>query len=460
MAEGKKLNKEHLQAIKHGNGPLLIIAGAGTWKTTVITERIKYLIEKKLARPEEILALTFTEKAAREMETRIDIALSYGYTNMWVMTFHSFCERILRQNALHIGLDPRFKLTSEAETTQLIRKNLFKFKLNYFRPLGNPYKFIGGMIQHFSRLQDEDINTRDYVAWAKKQDDEKWFELANAYKTYEELKIKNGLMDFGDLITKTLKLLRDRPNVLKEYQKQFKYILIDEFQDTNYSQNCLAILLTKKTTQNITVVGDDDQSVYRFRGAAVSNIIQFRKNFPKTKVVVLTKNYRSTQEILDRSYDLIQHNNPDRLEVVEGINKKLISERKEVGTKVSFIHVDRVENEADEVSKEILRQAQDHGYDFKDIAILVRANNHAEPFSRALARHGIPYQFLGPGRLFKQSEVIDLISYLKVLYNFEDSVSFYRILSSKEFNVNPFDIAKVGNYARKNNISLFEAAEH
>ncbi len=454
----KKLNKEQLQAIKHGNGPLLIIAGAGTGKTTVITERIKYLIEKKLARPEEILALTFTEKAAREMETRIDIALPYGYTNMWVMTFHSFCERILRQNALHIGLDPRFKLTSEAETTQLIRKNLFKFKLNYFRPLGNPYKFIGGMIQHFSRLQDEDINTRDYVAWAKKQDDEKWFELASAYKTYEELKIKNGLMDFGDLITKTLKLLRDRPNILKEYQKQFKYILIDEFQDTNYSQNKLAILLANKE-QNINVVGDDDQSVYRFRGAAVSNIIQFRKNFSKTKVVVLTKNYRSTQEILDRSYDLIQHNNPDRLEVVEKIDKKLISEKKLKGDKLTFIHADRVENEADEVSKEILRQAQDHGYDFKDIAILVRANNHAEPFSRALARHGIPYQFLGPGRLFKQSEVIDLISYLKVLYNFEDSVSFYRILSSKEFNLDGRQIAEIGNLARKNNISLFEAAE-
>src|SRR5260221_5676315 len=456
MAEGKKLNKEHLQAIKHGNGPLLIIAGAGTWKTTVITERIKYLIEKKLARPEEILALTFTEKAAREMETRIDIALPYGYTNMWVMTFHSFCERILRQNALHIGLDPRFKLTSEAETTQLIRKNLFKFKLNYFRPLGNPYKFIGGMIQHFSRLQDEDVNPQEYLKWAEKQEDEKWFELANAYKTYEELKIKNGLMDFGDLITKTLKLLRSRPNILKEYQKQFKYVLIDEFQDTNYAQNCLAILLTQKD-KNITVVGDDDQSVYRFRGAAVSNIVQFRKNFPKTKVVVLTKNYRSTQVILDRSYDLIQHNNPDRLEVVEGIDKKLKSERKIKGQEVEFIHTDRVENEADEVAKKIKELSKK--YDYKDFAILVRANNHAEPFSQALLRHGIPYQFLGPGRLFKQPEIIDLISYLRVLYNFEDSVSFYRVISMDIFNINPRDIAVIGNSARKFNISLFEAAE-
>ncbi|CAN5343089.1 hypothetical protein BH10PAT1_BH10PAT1_2060 [soil metagenome] len=459
----KKLNKEQVQAIKHGTGPLLIIAGAGTGKTTVITERVKYLIEKKLAKPEEILALTFTEKAAKEMEERIDIALDYGQTNMWIMTFHSFCEKILRQNALHVGLDPKFKLTSEAETVQLIRNNLFSLKLNYFRPLGNPNKFIGGMIQHFSRLQDEDIKTDEYLKWASaaaeaKADKEKWLELANAYKTYEELKTKNGYLDFGDLITKTLKLLRDRPNILKEYKEQFKYILIDEFQDTNYAQNQLAILLSNKQ-QNINVVGDDDQSVYRFRGAAVSNIIQFRKNFSKTKVVVLTKNYRSTQEILDRSYDLIQHNNPDRLEVVEKIDKKLVSARKEKGEKVEFIHVDRVENEADEVVKEIVKLANLKKYNWSDFAILVRANNHSEPFNRALDRAGIPYQFLGPGRLFKQPEVIDLISYLKVLYNFSDSTAFYRILTMDEFKISGREIAKLGIYARKYNVSLFEAAE-
>ena len=455
------LNKEQIEAIKHKTGPLLVIAGAGTGKTTVICERIKYLIEKKLARPEEILALTFTEKAAKEMEERVDIALPYGYTNMWIMTFHSFCERVLRQQALQIGLDPRFKLTSEAETTQLIRTHLFKFKLNYFRPLGNPYKFIGGLIQHFSRLQDEDINSSEYLKWAKKSKEIKWIELANAYKVYEELKIEKALMDFGDLITKTLKLFRERPNVLKEYQKQFKYILIDEFQDTNYAQNQLAIMLAGKL-KNINVVGDDDQSVYRFRGAAVSNIIQFRKNFPKTKVVVLTKNYRSTQEILDRSYDLIQYNNPDRLEVVEKISKQLLSMLdidKKHGEKVTFIHTDRVENEADSVADKIIELVKKEKYKWSDFAILVRANNHAEPFSRAFARKGINYQFLGPGRLFKQPEVIDLISYLKVLYNFEDSVSLYRILSLSVINLNPRDIAKIGNQARKYNTSLFEVME-
>ena len=168
IASDIKLNKEQLAAIKYGKGPLLIIAGAGTGKTTVITERIKYLILSKLAKPDEILALTFTEKAAREMEERVDVAMPYGYTQMWISTFHSFCDRVLRAEALHIGLDPRYKLMTEAETIQFLRNNLFAFKLDYFRPLGNPTKFIDGMLQHFSRLQDEDIDPRAYLAYAKK----------------------------------------------------------------------------------------------------------------------------------------------------------------------------------------------------------------------------------------------------------------------------------------------------
>lgn len=458
-----KLNKEQIEAIKFGAGPLLIIAGAGTGKTTVITERIKYLILGKRAKPSEILALTFTEKAAREMEERVDVSMPYGYTQMWIMTFHSFCDRILRREALHIGLDPRYKLMSEAEDVQLIRKNLFKLELNYFRPLGNPTKFIAGMLQHFSRLQDEDVSPNDYLSWVRKQkgktpeekvEIKKWQELSKAYKAHDEIKVKEGLMDFGDLIVKTLKLFRDRPNILSEYKKQFKYILVDEFQDTNYSQNELVKLLSGRGG-NITVVADDDQSIYRFRGAAVSNVIQFRKSFPKTKIVVLTKNYRSTQEILDRSYDLIQFNNPDRLEVVEKIDKKLKSQTAKDGEEIEFIHSDRVENEADEIAKKI----KDLKVDWKDIAILVRANNHSEPIMRALSRKGIPYQFLGPGRLFKQPEIVDLISYLKVLYNFEDSVAFYRILGNDYFDIPGRDIASMGNYAKKYNKSLFEAAE-
>ncbi len=467
-----KLNKEQVKAIKFGGGPLLIIAGAGTGKTTVITERIKHLILSKKVKPSEILALTFTEKAAREMEERVDVALPYGYTNMWIMTFHSFCDRILRDSALNIGLDPKYKLMSEAETTQFIRNNLFKFDLDYFRPLGNPTKFIGGVLQHFSRLQDEDVSPRDYLSYAKKLrrveklEIKKTKELANAYRTYEELKTKEGVMDFGDLIVKTLKLFRDRQNVLKEYQKRFKHLLIDEFQDTNYAQyELIKLLAGPKNNANITVVGDDSQSIYKFRGAAVSNILSFRKDYKKVKTITLIKNYRSTQIILDSAYRLIKFNDPDTLEAQLGISKELISVKKEKGEKIKFIHADRVENEADEIVKEIEKLTPGESkptpgvYQFKDIAILVRANNHSEPIIRALYRHGIPHQFLGPERLFRQSEVVDLISYLKVLYNFEDSVSLYRVLSMEYFDISGRELAEIGNYARKNNLSLFEAAE-
>lgn len=474
------LNKEQLKAVKHKDGPLLVIAGAGTGKTTVITERIKFIIEKEWAKPSEILALTFTEKAAREMEERVDVALPYGYTDTWISTFHSFCDRILRDSALNIGYDPKFKLMTTSVNIQFLKKNLFDFELDYFRPLGNPTKFLEGMLQHFSRLQDEDITPNEYLKWVEKlkkkktkNEDEKteidkWLESAGAYKKYEELKVKEGVMDYGDLIVKTLMLFRKRINVLKDYQKKFKYILVDEFQDTNISQNELVKLLVDKS-QNITMVADDDQAIYRWRGAAVSNVVQFRKSFPKTKVIILTKNYRSSQEILDRAYDLIQFNNPDRLEVVEKINKKLKSKVKYRGSEIKFIHKNRVENEADEVVRKIKeinenppsRKASDGQgkSEWKDFAILVRANNHAEPFVRALQRHSVPYQFLGPGRLFKQSEIIDLISYLKILYDFEDSVSFSRLLSIEAFEIDVRDIIRLSNYAKRNNLNLFEATE-
>lgn len=469
--EEKKLNKEQKEAVEHGEGPLLIIAGAGTGKTTVITERIKWLVSSGKAKAAEILALTFTDKAAREMEERVDIAMPYGYTDMWISTFHSFCDRILRQEALQIGLDPGYKLMNEAETTQFLIQNLFKFKLKYFRPLGNPTKFVGGMLQHFSRLKDEDVSPEEYLKYAQKlkrkvkskeEKDEaaKTLELANAYWDYEKLKVKEGVMDFADLISNTIKLFRTRKNILRQYQKQFKYILVDEFQDTNYAQNELAMLLAGKKA-NLTVTGDDDQSIYRFRGAAVANIIQFRENYPKAKIVVLSKNYRSSQLILNHAYQLIQNNNPDRLEVKEKISKKLEGVRKIQGKPIGFIHTDRVENEAEAVAKAIkeLTDGSAGNYDFKDIAILVRANNHADPFVRAFSRAGIPYQFLGPGQLLRQAEVKDLIAYLKVLYNFEDNVALYRVLSLDHFDISARDLAAINNYARRYNLSLFEACE-
>ncbi len=464
VAETPVLNQDQLQAITHGQGPLLIIAGAGTGKTTVITERIKHLVINQKISPSQILALTFTEKASREMEERVDIALPYGYTQLWISTFHAFCEQILRDEAVHIGLNPSYRLISETEAILFLRNHLFDFHLSYFRPLGNPTKFLNGMLQHFSRLKDEDIQPEEYLQYAENLSKEstiepdeikKTIELAFAYKKYEELKATEGIMDFSDMIAHTLKLFRTRKNILKSYQDRFPYILIDEFQDTNYAQNTLAILLAGEK-KNITVVGDDDQAIYRWRGAAVSNILQFRKSYPLTRVITLTKNYRSTEEILNKSYTLIQYNNPDRLEVKEQINKKLTSMRQIKGHAVEFLFSQRVENEADLVVEKIQDLLNKKNYTYKDIAILVRANDYAQPFVRGLQRNNIPYQFLGPGQLFHQEEIKDLIAYLKVLSQFDDSASLYRVLTMPIFHLESVTIAALLNLSRRKNYSLFE----
>src|SRR3989338_5251634 len=348
------------------------------------------------------------------MEERVDMALPYGYTQLWISTFHAFCEKVLRSDALEIGLDPGFRMMSEADAVIFLRKNIFRFTLDYFRPLGNPYKFIVSLLTHFSRLKDEDVSPNEYIHWAQVQsskfkvqsekgdeklDAEKYLELARAYQKYEELKMKEGVMDFADLISNTLQLFRTRKTILKEYQKKYKFLLIDEFQDTNIAQNTIAILLAGEK-KNITVVGDDDQAIYRWRGAAISNIIQFRKKFKKAKIVVLDKNYRSTAEILVSSYKLIQNNNPDRLEIKEKISKKLISTRNELGEKIEFLYKNRVEDEAEEVIKKIKTLRDETGWLWSDFAILVRANNHIDPFVHALVRHGLPYQILWPSLLF------------------------------------------------------------
>ncbi|MBM3254008.1 MAG: hypothetical protein FJZ16_07140, partial [Candidatus Omnitrophica bacterium] len=269
----KGLNAQQKEAVRHDKGPLLIIAGAGTGKTSVITRRIAHLIETKKALPEEIVALTFTEKAAANMEEGVDILVPYGYTNVWISTFHAFGDRILRENALIIGLDPNFKVLTRPEQIIFFREHLFEFPLNYFRPLSDPAKFIEALVVLFSRAKDEDTSPKEYLDYAKNlenklkenPDDEELKELiiqqreiADSYAKYQELTSKNNRVDFGDQVYLCLKLLREHPLILKNYQRQFKYILVDEFQDTNYAQFELVKLLAGKD-KNLTVVGDDDQ---------------------------------------------------------------------------------------------------------------------------------------------------------------------------------------------------------
>jgi DNA helicase-2/ATP-dependent DNA helicase PcrA len=463
-----QLTKRQQQAVEYNKGPLLIIAGAGTGKTTVLVEKVKYLIKKNLAKPEEILALTFTDKAAREMEERVDKALPYGYFQTWISTFHSFADRILRDEASHIGLSPAYKLQTQAQSILYLKNNLFLFKLNYFRPLGNPNKFIEGLIQHFSRLRDEDVSFNQYIGWAENQkiskdedktECEKNIELAKAYKKFQSLKIKDNVMDFSDLIFYTLKLFRERKNILKKYKSQFKYLLVDEFQDTNIAQyELIKLLAPPLKNPHLSVIGDDNQSIYKFRGASISNILQFMDDYKTAKKVVLLENYRSNQTILDHAYQLIKHNDPDTLEAKLGISKDLKSIREKGGEKtVDFFLAERAEGEAEYAGKEIIKFKKQ--YQWRDFAVLVRANNHAEPFVKMFQRLGIPYQFLGPGMLFKQPEVKDLIAYLKVLYNISDSPSFFRVLNMDIFNLDQKDVARLTSFTRNTHLSLFETVE-
>ncbi|MBU4141222.1 MAG: ATP-dependent helicase [Candidatus Omnitrophica bacterium] len=474
------LNRKQTEAAKHDKGPLLIIAGAGTGKTAVITRRIAYLISTKKARPEEILALTFTDKAACEMEERVDLLVPYGYTDIWISTFHAFGDRILRENALELGLNPEFQVLTRPDQLVFLREHLYEFNLDYYRPKSDPARFLEALVILFSRLRDEDVSWEEYLQYAQgleeksrgtPQDEElretaqAQVELAGAYQTYQRLLTKEGKVDFANQVYLTLHLFRHRPLVLKRYQEQFKYILVDEFQDTNFSQFQLVRLLAGRR-KNIVVVGDDNQSIFKFRGAAISNILNFMDYYPKTKKVVLTENYRSTQTILDRAYRLIKYNDPDTLEVKCNISKELIARlppekpggqaRQAQGPAIKHLHFDTGASEADEVARLIEEKVKSENISFADIAVLVRSNSDAEGFLRAFNMRSVPWRFSGNQGLYSQEEVRFLISFLRTLANPDDSANLYYLVSFPGvYNLDMADLTRCLNCAYKKNRSLF-----
>ncbi len=486
----KDLNPEQKKAVTTTKGPLLIIAGAGTGKTTVIARRIAYLIEEKLAKPSEILALTFTDKAAAEMEERVDVLVPYGYIDTWISTFHSFGDRILRECALEVGLSPDFRVLSKPQQILFFEQNLFRFNLDYYRPLGNPAKFISAILAFFSRLKDENIIPEEFNKYvsilkkkAKAEEDKielkKYQELSSAYETYEDLKNEAGFLDFGDQVVKIIDLFKRRPKILKDYQARFKYILVDEYQDTNFAQNELVKMLSS-SHKNICVVGDDDQSIYKFRGAAISNILEFQKVYKNAENVVLTQNYRSTQAVLDSAYKLISHNNPDRLEIKNNIDKKLKSQIPN-GRAPQELFADKISEEADLVAstiEKLMAKSVRHsgnsersveasridpgqarmtgGYSYKDFAVLVRANSQADHFLRAFNMKGIPHKFIGSSGLYSQPEVALLISFLSSLANFEDSLNLFNLATSDIYELSAFDAVALSSYAKRKNRSLWK----
>jgi len=484
----KDLNPEQKKAAEHTNGPLLIVAGAGTGKTTVITRRIAHLMMDKAVKGNEILALTFTNKAAQEMEERIDKLVPYGYTDLWVSTFHTFAQRILEQHGMDIGISSAVELVDDTGQWLLVRQNLDKFNLDYYSPRNNPTKFIKAMLTHFSRLKDEEISPEKYLEYAEglklsgdgmeasggkrskgitfsssplaggEEEKRRVIEIANAYHTYQQLLHENNKMDFGDLINYCLQLFRERPNVLKEYQKQFKYILVDEFQDTNLAQYELVRMLALPQN-NITVVADDDQSIYRFRGASMSNVIQFSKDYKDVAKVSLIRNYRSGQEILDSAYDFIQLNNPNRLEVNQTIDKKLIANTKEK-SHVEHLHFKDASSESKVISETILSlKEKDKSATWNDFAILVRANSQAEEFADMLAMANIPHQNYSAIGLYKTSISMNILAFFKVLDDYHESRALFRLLSAPFLNIASEDIVKLNHHAHKKRVSLYSAIQ-
>lgn len=508
----ENLNQEQLEAVLHREGPLLIVAGAGTGKTTVISQKIAYMIEQGWAGTEEILALTFTEKAAEEMESRVGELLPIGYFDLWVSTFHGFCERILKAHGLDIGLPGDFRLLNEFEQWVLVKKNLDRFKLDYYRPMGNPTKFIRALLRHFSRLKDEDIGPEEYLKYAEElkadqdamlggakkvkskrskvkeathpqlnedgemgtQEIARINEVAEAYHTYQQLLLENNSLDFGDIIGYTLRLFKKRPAILKKYREQFKYVLVDEFQDTNWAQYELVKMLAAGR-DNLVVVGDDDQSIYKFRGASVANILQFKKDFPKAKQIVLVRNYRSRQNILDLAYGFIKLNDPNRLEWqlaqenqkrkkqetrFESLDKKLIAKDQTKGI-IEVIEGEDLEDEVRRVVEKIGElKSGDKKASWSDFAILVRANDAAKEFCSYLDLAGLPYQFLASRGLYAKPVIMDLISYLKLLDDYHESRALYRVLNLPFFKFAYEELVNFNYWAGRKSWSLFEVLKN
>jgi DNA helicase-2/ATP-dependent DNA helicase PcrA len=459
------LSEAQRAAVLHGEGPLLIIAGAGTGKTTVLTRRIAHLIASKRARPEEILALTFTEKAAIEMAERVDQLIPYGYAETWIGTFHAFGDHVLREAALEAGIDPAFRVLTKPEQIIFLRERLFALPLSRFRPLGDPTRHLDALLTFVSRAKDEDVSPEAYRSWAEaqaaradtveaRQEAQTQLELAAFYEACQSMLAAAGVADFGDQIFRTLGLLRGNPALVAKLRERYRYILVDEFQDTNHVQLEMLRLLAGTSSPNITVVGDDDQAIYRWRGAASANLIAFREVYPGGREVVLVENHRSTQPILDAAARLVSYNNPYRLEVVARIDKRLRAQRPG-GRAVRHVRYDTGSAEADGVAEQIAALFLE-GYRPRDVAILVRSNNDADAFLRALNVKGIPHRFSGSRGLYAREEVRVLVSFLRALANPDDSVPVFFLAASELYRIPETELLRLNQYARRKSRPLLE----
>jgi len=423
-----RLNPPQQEAVTHGDGPLLIFAGAGSGKTRVLTARIAYLIATRRVWPDRLLAVTFTNKAAREMRGRVETLVGPGAENMWVGTFHATAVKILRREAARIGMVSSFVIFDDDDTRAALRRVLEELRLD---PKRYPIGALGNAIsQAKSELKRPgDIPNRSY------QDEI----VRRVYESYQELLRRSGGLDFDDLIMKLVEMLSTSEEALAKWRDRFRHVLVDEYQDTNRAQYVLVNLLGAEH-RNVAVVGDDDQSIYRFRGADVRNILDFRKDYPDAHVVHLEQNYRSSQSILDVAHSVIR-SNPERAE------KRLWTQRaggeKVVATQ-AYNEIEEAEFVADEIDR--LRKKENRG--FSDFAVLYRTNAQSRAFEDVLARRRIPYRLVGGIRFWERREVKDLVAYIRFCFNPQDALSFSRIVSVPPRKIGNVTVDAVNAHAR------------
>lgn len=468
-----ELNQAQKEAVTHEGGPLLLIAGAGTGKTTVITQRILWLIQERGIRPDDILALTFTEKAASEMEERVDRLLPIGLSQVRIATFHGFCERLLRDYAIEIGLDPSFKILTVPEQWLIMRRHLFELPLKHFRPLSNPTKFLQSIVRAIGAAKDQDLAPEKFIVYADKMAEEaemerddkkkeamkeealKWREFGAVYRAYQQIILKESAMDFGDIILNAVHLLSERPSITEKLRENLSEVLVDEFQDTNGAQNSLLKMLVPEPNGPITVVGDDDQSIYAWRGSNIANILTFQQWYPDAKKIVLTQNYRSPQNLLDAAYKLIQFNNPLRLEKTANVDKRLIGNSPAMEEIIVSHHkFTNLEQECAFIAETIQHGVKEFNRQYSDYAILLRTNSQSDLILPALNSREIPFHVSEARGLLLRPEVRDVIAYLKAVFNPEDAVSLFRILSLDVFNVEPYERQKLLSESRQENETL------
>lgn len=434
------LNNRQYEGVQHTEGPVLLLAGAGSGKTRVLTHRIAYLIEEKGVNPYNILAITFTNKAAQEMRERVDNIVSFGADSVWVSTFHSLCVRILRRYIKNLDYDTNFTIYDSDDQKSLIKQCLKKLNMD---PKQYPERM---MMSEISKAKERFVSPSEYDREASGQ--YRKMQIAKVYTEYQARLKQNNALDFDDLLYKTVELFQFHPDILDNYQERFRYIMVDEYQDTNHIQFLFIKQLASKY-RNLCVVGDDDQSIYKFRGANIYNILNFEQEYSEAKVIKLEQNYRSSGNILKAANGVISHN--------EGRKEKALWTEAPDGDKVTFSLYDTEYQEADAVVNAIMQQCNTEHRDYNDFAILYRTNAQSRIFEEKLLMRNIPYKIIGGQNFYGRKEVKDLICYLKAVDNGQDDMAVRRIVNVPKRGIGAASVDKIQDYADNYEMSLLEA---